>query len=98
MSIHASTPGDYAAALLQRGYGVQSVALICGMHVDQVRPMETLRPQRATYSPPPKPSFKAVVVAERAGQSPREAYRAILDAIRQVLNKCEKAVKIAHSD
>lgn len=81
MSIHASTPGDYAAALLQRGYGVQSVALICGMHVDQVRPMETLRPQRATYSPPPKPSFKPVVVAEQAGQSPREAYRAVLDAV-----------------
>lgn len=81
MTPHASTPGDYAAALLKRGYGVQSVAMICGMHVDTVRPMETLRSQRASYTPPPKPQSMPVVPAAPVGQSPREAYAAILEAV-----------------
>lgn len=81
MTPHASTPGDYAAALLKRGYGVQSVAMICGMHVDTVRPMETLRSQRASYAPPPKQLLEPVVVGAPVGQSPMEAYAAILEAV-----------------
>ncbi|PZT99857.1 MAG: hypothetical protein DI624_04075 [Brevundimonas sp.] len=81
MTLHASTPGDYAAALLQRGYSVQAVSMICGMHVDQVRPMEPLRPRRIGYTPPPTPPLTPVLVAAPAGQSPREAQMSLIEGV-----------------
>lgn len=81
MTPQVSTAGEYAAALLQRGYGVQAVANICNMHVDQVRPMETMRPRRRGYTPPPKPVLTPVAIAMPVAQSPREAQMAVVEAV-----------------
>ena len=83
--IMASSSGDYAIALLNKGYDVQNVARMCRMPTESVRLLAPPRRPRNEYRPPaPPPAVLEVVNTEPLGPptpSRREMMMAAIEGV-----------------
>lgn len=85
--ILASSTGDYAIALLNKGYDVQNVSRMCKMPMDSVRLLAPARKPRNEYCPPSvAPVVPEPVETETAAPTPlsrREQMMADIEAVAQ---------------